>query len=245
MTFEKQNKIHMKKLFYFSAMALSISLFIYSCDKGQFDSKTNEENANTELKKKSLTYDSFDEWIEVYGDSLSSIVRQDIIIYDVQMQKEIFRRLPAERKSFVWREKFQSFQNSRNLSNKQVTFVESLIEITSPAFFDRAIDETLNKELKKLITEGLNYFDDRKLLLIMTELGDEISIKTSRAIGGGFNVSCECSLASDWCDFLGSSRSKCGGDCVSVSSGGCGTFWVYDCDGRCLLTIGSGGELEV
>ena len=33
MTFEKQNKIHMKKLFYFSAMALAVSLFIYSCEK--------------------------------------------------------------------------------------------------------------------------------------------------------------------------------------------------------------------
>lgn len=61
------------------------------------------------------------------------------------------------------------------------------------------------------------------------------SISSVPSLGGGITQSiCECSQRSDYCGWPVGGSSRCDKPCEVNSSWGCGSLWLYSCDGSCI-----------
>jgi hypothetical protein len=72
---------------------------------------------------------------------------------------------------------------------------------------------------------------------IFTTLGNASSssptatnIKVSLVKSPDERGACSCSIKSDWCDTICTGNGAC-----DHSADGCGTLWLYECDGRCFV----------
>lgn len=167
---------------------------------------------------------------------MDEVTRAEILLQkDVIARRLIFSVLPASRKSFVMHEKYLELLSKPNYNIFQKQFINKLDSIvSSPQTYEKNVDENFHFFLEEIKEEGEVLFQSRNhLRMIMADLDNKVH-------GISYNPNstsalCECNTESDWCNFPTDEGAVCTGDCGE--GGGCGTFWVYTCNGRCMVVL--------
>ena len=210
----------MKKMVLSFTMALVISgITLFSCKKN--DSKDAE---STVIKGKN----SFDS----NNPDITSM-RQELVLFDLNVQKQIFNSLSAEKKALLWHDKIVQVLKTNKFSNYQTQLLEELNNQISKDLYEVGSDK--EQDFKENFhpvwiekAKGQFVFDELMMIVFLLDDFDQNKI----IIGGGSGDrydDCECSTKSDWCTFGRSCRMQNCND----SAHGCGTLWTYACRGMC------------
>jgi hypothetical protein len=140
-------------------------------------------------------------------------------------QKSMYKLLNQYEKTEIWKRKYKSILSSKDLSSEQRNFIIKIQNLITPDIFSpsvllskKSFDDT---EIKALAIKLFGVSDAHSLLtsIVSTPFIQQYATLSS---------DCGCSKDSDWCSgALVCQNAGC------ASSGGCGTFWVYSCNGNC------------
>lgn len=181
-------------------------------------------------------------WVEEHADNLPTSFAS-ISKYPAEYRKAIFIKLSADQKANIWSERLQEIVDNMTLNKKQHSLLGEIIKKLTPAVFDKnAGSDVINdRTLKSVFGETLaaNIFSSlspvqdvkenqtKSIVYEMNQIlrNDEVSVSS-------MPPDCGCSSSSDYCGL--------GHDCATGyphscfdSEAGCGTFWMYSCDGLC------------
>ena len=171
---------------------------------------------------------------------VSSINLAELLEYDSELQKAIYRSMKPEMKKKLWIEKFDKLIQNYSFSKKELEHIIKLKSYVIKDSFESSMVEseiyglrtTFENEWKNYAIEELNW--DRSMVgFVVSSLDvDEQTYKES--VGEQkeltiqmLNASCSCSSESSYC---GAGSCHIGG-CSQTS--GCGWFWHYRCNGYC------------
>jgi len=187
----------------------------------------------------------------------------DISALPLKKRKASFRNASPNDKSDLWRTHLALFLVNRpELNEWQKEIILSAMTLATPELFevrpsDSAWRAKVREPLRSLEEQIFNAFSLEDAAKIFATLGDDAeSAKSSAPIllksinyqplsdSGPYEqwtqsqlsqedfelqrAACDCSTQSDYCPIW----SACGGSSCN-SSGGCGTFWSYTCNGAC------------
>jgi len=168
---------------------------------------------------------------------------------EIADQRQVYSAQDDTVREDLWSLHFERILNDNpNLTAEQRAVVfealglvqSGVLEINHAApewqpFVDAAVAD-LNRHARQVLTPAMA----RTLLL---ELVPTPSHKTTGS-SGHFQTSplpsirselrsdpCDCSSQSNWCDFVTNPDNNCKGPCRAQE--GCGTLWLYSCDGLC------------
>ncbi len=183
-----------------------------SCSKNESNEKVAKNNTTNNINSK----------LKKSGHEL----RKEIIQYPIESQRVIFASKTSEEKSEIWKDKLNiSMQNTSFNVVQQELLMELYNQLTPNLFVPNSNENRKFYEFHKIwITKAINEFPFFLIKGIVTTIDDN-----------GFVLAppnpndCDCSKSSDWCP----SRTKCLGPSCNSSSTGCGTLWIYACDGKC------------
>jgi len=143
--------------------------------------------------------------------------------------------LDEKEKCLLWETRLEEYMEKYTLSESQVNTINKAIEILEPTMFViengslPAAAHFKAEDMKQQFIAAFGYDIARQLLADITEM------KTRE----GFVVAdCPCSVNSDWC----SSGNSCWPDLCQHTSSGCGTLWLYSCNGSCNRNTGPGPD---
>lgn len=139
----------------------------------------------------------------------------------VSARRDTFRAMANEQRSEMWHTHLAKAL-SRNLTTEQRDIIARAIALATPEFFAH------HGNLDSLTIKDT--FTGKDAREIFTQLGGP-EPRSHHAI---VSPSCECSHSSDYCS------TNCFGNGCTVSEYGCGTLWVYSCDGLCRVAEGDG-----
>lgn len=210
----------MKKIIFYSLMPFLMAVcFLFSCDK---KTKTEFEPV---LRDRKTSFNSENANI--------TQMRQDLLSFDLNIQKQLFNSLPPEKKAMLWDDKLSQVLSENNFSTYQKALIEDLKRQINENIYVVGSDEEVAFKDVFLVqwtvkAKGQFVFDE--LMAIITLLDDYHQNKI--IVGGGTGDrydDCECSTKSDWCNFGMTCRIKNCND----SAHGCGTLWTFACRGMC------------
>jgi len=137
-------------------------------------------------------------------------------------RRDAFRAMTNEQRSSLWRTHLTKALNERELTGPQRSIVAQTIAVANPEFFVRhgSLD-ALN------IKDNFTGKDARE---IFAQLGGPPPLNHHVIM----SPACECSHTSDYCG------TNCFGNGCTASDYGCGSLWVYSCDGLCRVAEGGG-----
>lgn len=166
-------------------------------------------------------------------------------------RRVLFRGLTPEFKSALWRVHLKLYLSKHpDVTERQRETILSAIDLATPQLFEIPQDSPewqtkVNEPLQRLTQQFLEVFARevaRELLAVLggpepkQEANPQLIKKTSltfKAISRSVqNPSCTCSTGSDWC----SGETECWNDGCREAFG-CGTLFVFRCDGRCTVLI--------
>lgn len=140
----------------------------------------------------------------------------------MSVRRDAFRAMTNEQRSEMWRTHLAKAMN-RSLTTEQRDIVVQAIALATPEFFGH--HGTLDSLGIK------NAFTGKDAREIFTQLGGPEPRNHHTLVVA---PSCEYSHSSDYCS------TNCFGNGCTVSEYGCGTLWVYSCDGLCRVAEGDG-----
>jgi hypothetical protein len=192
---------------------LFIGLLIGCSKKEQNENKPNETN----LKK------------SIYLNQTIHKVRMEIVQFPMESQRVIFASKTPTEKSEIWKDKLYNNIKNSSFTKEQLNVLLELYQVITPELFMPNSKERIafNDFNKKWMVKARSLFPYFVIKGIVTNLNDDNIIDGP----GNPNQNCNCSIESDWC----SSSWKCSypPDGCNSRALGCGTLWLYSCDGRC------------
>jgi hypothetical protein len=218
-----------------SFLILVFFLFFLSCEKDEQPRYSCDDDIN--------------EMVRSQYEELQNITYDEIIQYEVEEQKAIFRAQTPENKYALWVERF-----GRVLQLTWTQEEEDLIQLLSDSlkvswYYDNLLPNQISERNDFLLSwfqSGINNVGLSFEMLHAIAARIDINVQSnnqnlmapsdfSTYNGGSFRGSgskkdCKCSQESDWC--LSSALECLSYDC-STANHGCGTVWVYNCDGYC------------
>lgn len=154
--------------------------------------------------------------------------------YSNDLQRFIFINIHVNSKSRLWRERINHYLQISRESSEVVTKLNELLTFIKPELFTKAGDIS---GVEKWVAANQKIFGKDKLSYILSvmrmapsELGNLPMPSPGNGSPSSTTLRCNCSQSSDWCS---GSSSYCKTWQCSIVTNACGTFWVYDCDGRC------------
>lgn len=187
-------------------------------------------------------------WVEENADNLPTSF-SSISNYPEEYRKAIFIKLSSEQKANVWTERLQEIADNITLNKKQHSLLGEIIKKLSPAVFDKNVDSYVinDKTLKGVFGETLaaNIFSSLSPVQVVKksiakpfvyEMNQIVQKNKNNEVSVNFiPPDCSCSTSSDYCGVTW--------DCETIvpcydSDYGCGTIWLYGCDGLCTRTNG-------
>jgi len=164
-----------------------------------------------------------DEWAQNNVGNLPTTL-DGILSYDRTYQRAIFNNSPRSTQVGFWREHLGRFVETHNeLTLDQASFLTGLSE-NLEVYFDAGDDRT---SVEALEADARELLGDKLAAAAIANLGESNQLSVAAAPGG-----CSCSVGSDWC--TGINTDCLAGGCDRTSSG-CGTLWLFNCDGNCKL----------
>lgn len=158
-------------------------------------------------------------------------LRKDLIKMQPSELREAFNSLTPEQQRDVWRDRLISESDFYTGEKKEYLQLIAKLQRISPNF------DPQNAKTKCIELFG----DEAKRILTTLYLPNEKQYLNARLMVPDPNEKCDCSLISDWCDFqLNSGQPNEDWECKSLGcqpngAFGCGTMFLYRCEGQCDL----------
>ena len=166
-------------------------------------------------------------------------------------RKALFNGLTPELKSELWKAHLRLYLSKHlDFTEKQRAAVQGAIALITPRLFDIPQDSpdwqtNVHEPIQRLMRKILEVFPREVARELLTFLGgpepqQESNLMLTKKDLPAFKPisrsvaqrDCTCSTRSDWC----SGETEClAGNCQATR--GCGTFWLYSCNGECGLII--------
>ena len=136
-------------------------------------------------------------------------------------------------KSFIWKDRIQTYIDNNVLSSEQVKHLNDLLNMVNPKLFDSESPSKVRLIEQQWTPKALTLFQKEELRGLLGGLNKEVvqnkkTIKTNnlRAMASG----CGCN---------GNSMFDCRGcnaqDACQGSGSGCGFMWAYSCEKSCYI----------
>ena len=155
--------------------------------------------------------------------------------YSLTYRKAIFRALPPQARSQLWVAQFQRYRSAHpGLTAAQRAVLDRAEAIAAdPNTHGTAMTEAKHAKFQQLGSAARDAFGAEEASVLFTSLGP--------AAPGAFgprqpadDPNCTCSTTDDWCgapNWCFYVKDQC------VFVGGCGSQWVYLCDGFCMTPV--------
>jgi hypothetical protein len=173
----------------------------------------------------------------------SKIGLAELLEYDIELQKAIFRSFELQKKKSIWVEKFDSLLVNTQFKYKEILHISILSKYVFDSYFNiEKADSIIILNQKLFENEWIAFAKDslfwssEKIHFITSSLCytyeqyeqhildmEEFSINS-------LSSSCNCSTESDDCGDIGAVYCEEGG-CTEKS--GCGFLYLYNCNGGC------------
>jgi hypothetical protein len=174
----------------------------------------------------------------------------------VDEQRMLFTQFDSRLKADVWRQHLSEYLAEHGeLNEEQKALIDSAKNLLDASLFDVRTDDPqwinrVREPLERLSERAAIVFDrntvgflfhrfsDRDEPIPVRERRQEFSVRSARigtdttGVPPSPHEDCECSKESDWC-WSGSFCNNTYPTCRPVGFG-CGTFFVYICDGMCV-----------
>lgn len=206
-------------------------VFLLSCQKSEFEFSCDPV---------------INEFVIEHMEEFSKLSVQELLAYELHLQKAIFNSWDYQKKRSAWIDKFHYVLIHMPLTEPENAHIQRLIAHINEDYF---LKENIvrNPETRSLFAaEWINYsindlgwsnqfiaFMVYRLYTDQAQFIPELSML--RSIGTTIKTdseagNCSCNVSVDFCD-----DSSCtSGGCTTVSTG-CGWLWSMSCDGNCPL----------
>lgn len=140
--------------------------------------------------------------------------------------------LSPQSKNDLWKTHFAvSLAVDESFTQNQKTFIVELIDLVDLPVFEEGHDfqlrSKINEKLSSISARAIELFGNSSAARLLASLGPGSSLDGYEETEGG---DCGCSTSSNWC----------AGECSSLlpctRKNGCGTLWLYECNGKCLFS---------
>lgn len=223
-----------KLIYVFVALLITAT----ACKKEQVTKTSDVSKSNFGVQNK---HEKSDKANLRHGETIQ-ITLDEIQKYNDETQRVIFKTVNASTRFSLWNEKLnrQLQMNDNIYGSLQKQFIQNLLNFITPDLFDFDIPMTIQTDLqiKDFERDGKILFPGNEIKSIMASLEKGGPANPFAPIGAG-GPPCTCSTASDWCNF----PVQLGGGCQTTKceerKRACGTFWSYDCAGRCQMSYGN------
>ncbi len=191
-------------------------------------------------------------WVINNKQGVSKITRNELITYELEYQKAIYSSLEPSERFIIWIDKFHDLKNL-DWTHEELLHLQLFEDNMKVEWFSNRVDrqKTVNDEFEFFTNSWIDYAINNLAwsqslaysILVRLDLPvkDNALVETTEnnLYGSGKESgqgNCRCDTSDDWCDgILGSpdiADCKVGG-CRPGS--GCGTLWLGDCDGKCVV----------
>lgn len=139
-------------------------------------------------------------------------------------RRDAFRAMTNEQRSSLWRTHLAKALNERELTGQQRAIIAQAVGLATPEFFAHhgSLDSLQIKDM----------FTGKDAREIFAQLGGPEPVARRNHVA----TDCSCSHSSDYC-----STNCAGNGCVN-SDYGCGTLWLFACDGLCRVAVFDSGQ---
>lgn len=189
-------------------------LFLLSCSKSN-----NQIESNTKLN--------------------DELVSEVISMNNVSAQKLSYSLLNKNERFFIWRNHFKNIVESGILTGEQAIIVKEFSTLLTDDVFDekQGINFLNQSHVVELLYQAKKVFSPELMQVTFNEINpvskDEIiALELSNSSGGGDY--CNCSSESNYC--FGRNPSCRSNGCINTTAG-CGTLFIYSCNGQCTSLI--------
>ncbi|MBZ4410297.1 bacteriocin fulvocin C-related protein [Myxococcus sp. XM-1-1-1] len=166
-------------------------------------------------------------WVEAHAKQLPTQY-DEFARFSLAYRKAIFAKLSPEAQSNLWKQHYQQYLETHpNLDKAQVEFIQKLLGVFTPSLFAQGSSvSTVGADLARIKEQATSLFGQTEATLLLATLGPQ-----EQASAAGNKANCSCSTASDYCPILTFCTT---GTACSYTPTGCGTGWVYACNGDCF-----------
>jgi hypothetical protein len=156
-------------------------------------------------------------WVKANADRLPTTY-SDVTALPLAHRRAVHAALPPAARSRLWVEHIDRFRAARtHLTSRQSTVIARARDAAAdPATFQRR--PLARPQHSDLTESAIAAFGQEGAAHLLATLGPAEALAQD----------CACSSFSDACIF-----SDCIGGGCTISDGGCGEFWIWDCDGTC------------
>lgn len=156
--------------------------------------------------------------------------------YSLTYRRAIFRALPAQVRSQLWVEQFRRYRAAHpELTAAQRAVLDRAEAIAAdPSTHSTAMTEAKHATFQQFGAAAREAFDAPEAAALFANLGPATSAAFGPQRPASPESDCTCSTTDDWCG----SPTWCfyvKDQCDFV--GGCGSQWVYLCDGFCMTPV--------
>lgn len=175
---------------------------------------------------KACPFDEAAEWVYLNRANLPSTL-EEIETFDMVYRRAIYAVLPAGTREVLWNANLDRFVGRHpELIPTQIKFIRD-VQSKLASFLSFSQED---ERLQALTSRSREILGDRLALEAFARLGDP-STPTMPNDSEELTEECECAEASDWC--LSINIDCIFGECERTT--GCGTLWMFVCDGMCEL----------
>ena len=191
-----------------------------------------------------------DAWVKTNVNLVEQMSRTQIIKYNEDTQKAIYRAFKPNQRFKLWEDKLNEV-SELNWTQEEEEHIFKLKKEMKEDWFSDDIKLNSNKSLmiemflKSWISDGMEKFGWSKNLIgsmisktepLTDTKGTLLYFNENQTniVPFGLVVSCNCNKSDDWCPEVGG-FGHCNDETCATNSNGCGTLWLSSCNGKCRL----------
>lgn len=175
---------------------------------------------------------------------LSKISTQELLSYEVPLQKAVFRSWSPERKRQAWLGKFQYVLDNQSFSEDERKHIFELVNHIVEGYFEDQLKpevelmrNNFSKDWLDVAANDLRWDDQfiafcvYRLYVDRSQFEIEFSSLKPTSLSMSANSesgTCNCNTSNDFC-----LRGDCTSNGCAASSSGCGWLWSEKCNGLC------------
>ncbi|HYQ56104.1 MAG TPA: bacteriocin fulvocin C-related protein [Draconibacterium sp.] len=170
----------------------------------------------------------------------SQLDLSELLEYDIQLQKAIYRSMSPQKKKAIWIERLDKIMTNKDFSLMELGHIDKLKTYVMQDSFDPSKDDqeildvrkAIENEWKKIAIDKLNWDLSKVGFMVSSLYVSELKYQETIQDQIGLTLEmleadCSCSSESSYC---GGPACIVGG-CTETSA--CGWLWQYSCDGYC------------
>lgn len=221
----------MRYIYYIMKKIFSIALIfgvIFSCQQDEIEYSCDAE-INRIVKENKLEY--------------SQILVTDLTIYDIVLQKAIFRSWDADKKRNAWLEKLLYIQNTFELTNSEYEHIQKLVDHIDVDYFENDNIQNFQNSRAAFAEEWINYainelgWTEKFIAFLVfrlytTQSQFETELEFTNLEFEQYSMypapeNCNCNTSADFCSYSDCQQNGC------TTTSGCGWLWSEPCNGSC------------